>query len=76
MRTRRRPAFIGGGDMIGREGTVRGTSSVFVEGELWRARPSGSETMLAPGERVRIIGREGLDLVVQPLPEAANQKES
>jgi membrane-bound serine protease (ClpP class) len=76
MRTRRRPAFIGGGDMVGREGSVRGTSSVFVEGELWRARPAGADTTLKPGDHVRIIGREGLDLIVEQLPEAANQKES
>jgi membrane-bound serine protease (ClpP class) len=76
MRTRRRPAFIGGGDMIGREGSVRGTSSVFVEGELWRARPAGADTAMQPGDRVRIIGREALDLIVERLPEAANQKES
>jgi membrane-bound serine protease (ClpP class) len=76
MRTRRRPAYIGGGDMIGREGSLRGTSSVFVEGELWRARPVSADTTLKPGDRVRIIGREGLDLIVEPLPEAANQKES
>ena len=76
MRTRRRPAYIGGGDMIGREGSLRGASSVFVEGELWRARPAGDGTTLKPGDRVRIIGREGLDLIVDQLPEAANQKES
>ncbi len=76
MRTRRRPAYIGGGDMVGREGSVRGTTSVFVEGELWRARPAGAETTLEPGDRVRIIGRERLDLIVERLPEAANQKES
>ena len=75
MRTRRRPAYIGGGDMLGREGRARGTSAVFVEGELWRAR-SSTGTALTPGERVRIIGREGLDLLVEPLPEAASQKES
>jgi membrane-bound serine protease (ClpP class) len=76
MRTRRRPAYIGGGDMVGRDGTVRGTSSVFVEGELWRARPAGPDTILRPGDRVRIIGREGFDLIVERLPEAANEKES
>jgi membrane-bound serine protease (ClpP class) len=76
MRTRRRPAYIGGGDMVGREGSVRTTSSVFVEGELWRARPAGADVTLKPGDRVQIIGREGLDLIVEQLPEAANQKES
>jgi membrane-bound serine protease (ClpP class) len=76
MRTRRRPAFIGGSDMIGREGTVRGEASVFVEGELWRARPSATDTKLEPGTRVRIIGREGLDLVVEQLPDGSQSKES
>jgi membrane-bound serine protease (ClpP class) len=76
MRTRRRPAYIGGGDMLGREGSVRGASSVFVEGELWRARPTSPDTTLRPGDRVRIIGREGLDLTVEPLPEAAKEEES
>ena len=75
MRTRRRPAYIGGGDMVGRDGTVRGTSSVFVDGELWRARPAAPETTLRPGDRVRIIGREGLDLIVDRLAEAATEKE-
>jgi len=76
MRTRRRPAFIGGGDMVGREGSVRGTSSVFVEGELWRARLASVDVALRPGDRVRIIGREGLDLIVEPLPDAANEEET
>jgi membrane protein implicated in regulation of membrane protease activity len=62
--------------MIGREGMVRGTSSVFVEGELWRARLVGAAATISPGDRVRIVGRDGLDLIVEPLPDAANQKES
>jgi membrane-bound serine protease (ClpP class) len=76
MRTRLRPAYIGGNDMVGRDGMVRGTSSVFVEGELWRARPAAPDGTLKPGDRVRVIGREVLDLIVEPLPEAANEKES
>jgi membrane-bound serine protease (ClpP class) len=76
MRTRLRPAYIGGGDMVGRDGIVRGTSSVFVEGELWRARPAGAELALRAGDRVQVIGREGLDLVVERLPDAAEPKES
>jgi membrane-bound serine protease (ClpP class) len=76
MRTRLRPAYIGGTDMVGREGTVRGMSSVFVEGELWRARPATPDRTLKPGHRVRVIGREGLDLIVDRLPDAANEKES
>lgn len=76
MRTRLRPAYIGGNDMVGRDGMVRGTSSVFVEGELWRARTAAPDRTLKPGDRVRVIGREGLGLIVEPLPEADNQRES
>jgi membrane-bound serine protease (ClpP class) len=57
MRPRRRPAYIGG-DMIGREGIARGASSVFVEGELWQARPANVGTTLSPGDPVRIIRRD------------------
>ena len=74
MRTRRRPVVIGGDDMVGREGVMRGASSVFVEGELWRARPVSQETTLSPGERVRVIGREGFDLVVEPVPAVAKEE--
>ncbi|MEO8511826.1 MAG: nodulation protein NfeD [Chloroflexota bacterium] len=76
MRTRRQPAYIGGGEMVGREGIVRGTSSVFVEGELWRARLAEADTTMSPGDHVRIIRRDGLDLIVEGLPAAANQKET
>ena len=62
--------------MIGRQGSIRGRSSVFVEGELWRARPTDANTTLRPGDLVQIIGRDGLDLIVKQLPQAANQKES
>lgn len=74
MRTRRRPAYIGGGDMVGLEAMVRGPASVFVEGELWRARPAEGDATLRAGDRVRIIGREGLDLIVEP--RSAVEKES
>jgi membrane-bound serine protease (ClpP class) len=38
--------------------------SVYALGELWTAR---SDTRVKPGERVRVIGREGLILVVEPV---------
>lgn len=38
--------------------------SVYVLGELWTAR---SEHVLKPGTLVRVIGREGLVLIVEPL---------
>jgi membrane protein implicated in regulation of membrane protease activity len=48
---------------------LRGPSSVFVEGELWSTRPAeGAE--LAAGDRVRVVGREGMTLIVEPLSKA------
>lgn len=73
MRTRRRPAFIGGNEMVGAEAVARAPNAVFIEGELWRAR---SNEPLAVGDRVRIVGREGLDLLVETLPGEAAEKET
>lgn len=74
MRTRRRPAFIGGGDLIGREATVRGADTVFIAGELWHARP-GEGGELQPGRRVRIVDRSGLHLIVEEI-DASSVNES
>jgi membrane-bound serine protease (ClpP class) len=41
----------------GREGRIR------IEGEVWRAR---AQTPLQPGTRVKVIGRDGLVLIVEP----------
>lgn len=74
MRSRNRPVSISGTDMIGRIGVLRGTSSVFVEGELWEARSVGGEP--TPGARARVTGREGMTLIVEPLDEAAAEQPS
>jgi membrane protein implicated in regulation of membrane protease activity len=43
--------------------SCRPAGQVRVQGELWRARcEAGAE----PGETVRIVGREGLTLLVEP----------
>ena len=47
-------------DWSGRRGVVR------FEGEIWEAR---SSRPLRPGMRVRVTGREGLVLIVEPLPQ-------
>ena len=49
-------------DEIGpeKEGFVR------FHGEYWRAR---SDTLIKPGEKVKVIGKEGLVLIVEPLKE-------
>jgi membrane-bound serine protease (ClpP class) len=69
MRTRRRPVAIGGADMVGLTTTMRAAAAVYVEGELWSARPVEGASVAA-GDRVRIVGREGMTLIVEPLGEA------
>jgi membrane-bound serine protease (ClpP class) len=66
MRSRGRPAVIGGSDMVGMEAVVRSPTSVFVEGELWRARAAAGAAGLAAGDRVRVVAREGFELIVAP----------
>jgi membrane-bound ClpP family serine protease len=50
---------------VGEARTVIETEgTVYVGGELWTAR---SQERIAPGERVRVVQREGLTLQVEPL---------
>jgi membrane-bound serine protease (ClpP class) len=69
MRSRNRPVAIGGSDMVGMATTMRGPGSVYVEGELWNARTAG-HAEVDPGTPVRIVGRESMTLIVEPLSEA------
>jgi membrane-bound serine protease (ClpP class) len=66
MRTRRRQVAIGGNDMVGMTAIMRGPASVYVDGELWSARRTdGNE--LPNGGSVRVVGRDGMTLNVEPL---------
>ena len=69
MRTRRRPIAIGGTDMVGITGSMRSPTTIFVEGELWSVRPRGGASV-APGDPVRVVAREGMTLIVEPLDRA------
>ena len=40
---------------------------VLVEGELWRARVRGVESIERGGRRVRVVGASGCVLLVEPL---------
>ncbi len=42
--------------------------SVHVAGEVWSAR---SDSFIAKGSQVRIVGREGLILIIEPLEKSA-----
>ena len=64
LRAARAPVAVGVHGMVGNEAVVRGNGMVQVNGELWRARSAGGET-LVPGEHVRIEEvEEDLRLVV------------
>ena len=77
VRVRRRSrAFAGlygaGGTMTVPEGSdgltrtaLAPTGVVYAAGEEWTAR-SGTGSEIAPGEHVRIVGQEGLTLIVEP----------
>jgi membrane-bound serine protease (ClpP class) len=66
LRSHRRPVVTGSEALIGAEGeTVSwqdGEGRVRVKGEIWLAR---SDTPLAAGSRVKVVGRDGLVLRVE-----------
>jgi membrane-bound serine protease (ClpP class) len=61
---RRSPVSVGPQEIVGMEGVVRDGGLVFVRGELWRVH---SPEPLAPGQRVRVDGLDGLTLNVHPV---------
>ena len=67
VRTRRLPATTGDTTLVQATGEVIAWSGsegeVMVKGERWRAR---AQTSLAVGANVRIVGRDGLTLDVEP----------
>ena len=65
---RGRRAAVGAQTLIGSEAKVvapcRSVGQVQVAGEIWEARcDAGAD----PGQSVRVIGRDGLTLVVEPV---------
>lgn len=75
LRTRQKPVFISGSDMVGLQAVAHASGTVFVEGERWRARRSDGQP-LVEGEPVRVTAREGFELVVEPLDRAAEHHEA
>jgi membrane-bound serine protease (ClpP class) len=69
---RRRPFEMG---IIGETGEalgeIRGEGFIRVRGEIWRAR---SSTDIRDGERVKIVGKEGPILIVEPVKEEEVKK--
>jgi membrane-bound serine protease (ClpP class) len=67
LRARYRPVVTGAEQMIGSVGEVvywsGGAGRVHVHGEIWTAE---SAAILSQGQKVRVIGRTGLTLAVEP----------
>ncbi|HHM04931.1 MAG TPA: nodulation protein NfeD [Gammaproteobacteria bacterium] len=66
LKARRRPVVSGREELMGAVGEAveafSGQGRVRLHGELWTAR---SRAPLRPGQRVRVVGRDGLKLVVE-----------
>jgi len=69
LKARLRPSTTGTATLIGKASTVVNVEgvngSVFLDGAWWSVRSSVGE--LEPGEQVRVVGIEGLELIVEPI---------
>jgi membrane-bound serine protease (ClpP class) len=69
IRARSRPAFVGSEALVGTLGEARDRldpdGSVFVAGALWRG--VAADGPIAAGATVRVVGRQGLELSVEPV---------
>lgn len=67
-RSRRGAPKVGAETLIGAHGMAvtdcRPAGTVRVLGEVWQAR---SDPAVAAGQRVRVLGRDGLTLLVEPV---------
>jgi membrane-bound serine protease (ClpP class) len=67
VRARHRPLVTGTAALVGSAGRTIGWSGqqgdVLVQGELWRAKAASP---LQSGQEIRVIGRDGLTLLVEP----------
>jgi membrane-bound serine protease (ClpP class) len=69
------PVRTGAEELVGALAEARSTldpeGQVWIEGALWRARLSGSDGPVRPGDRVTVDAVEGLTLVVRLAPPPA-----
>ena len=66
---RRRPVVAGAEELLGATGTIAadfsGAGIIHIHGEQWNAR---AKTPMHGGESARVTGRDGLTLLVEPVP--------
>jgi len=65
-------ALMGAGGVA--QTLIAPTGIAFAGGEAWSARSRGPE--IAPGTPVRVVGVEGLELIVEPNPDEAKEPPS
>jgi membrane-bound serine protease (ClpP class) len=70
-RARRTPSVTGSEGLVGRHAVVHdvdktGGANLLLDGAWWRAR--AADGPLRPGQNVRVVGLDGLDLLVEPTP--------
>jgi membrane-bound serine protease (ClpP class) len=74
-RTRGRRSTAGSDDLVGRRLTVEnvagGNPRARVSGTFWRVRPVDGQPPLRDGDRVEVVRRDNLDLVVSHLADQA-----
>jgi membrane-bound serine protease (ClpP class) len=72
LRAHRRPVEVGREALVGRTGDARSplepSGMVQVAGELWSAEIEPGAPAIASGERVEVVGVQGLRLLVRPAP--------
>jgi membrane-bound serine protease (ClpP class) len=74
LRAARQPVAVGVQGMVGHEGVVRRDGMVLIDGELWRARTTGGDPLVA-GEHVRVEEvEEDLRLVVGSVSHANGEE--
>ena len=44
---------------------IKNEGFVLVEGEIWRARPRGSEELIRKGDKIKVVSLDGLTLIVE-----------
>ena len=67
--SRQRPVVTGAEELIGATGTIAadfsGAGLIHIHGEQWNVR---AETPMRSGDNARVVGRDGLTLLVEPAP--------